>query len=579
MAVGDFNNDGNTDLLVTYYNNPGVGGAVFLGNGDGTFSPSQGTPTSFCCPTRLGPMIAADANSDGNLDIAMPYLDDNGFDNVDIGFGMGDGTFGGSVLANCTTSNCLESRAVVAGDFNRDGILDMVSVPGRNYLSGDTFVHEAMSVFLGNGDGSFTPSPNPPSLTLTDPSFLAAADFDGDGILDLVVADAGSPALIVLHGNGDGTFTQIAGEPSLPQAPTFVTTADMDGDGKLDLIILSADGTVSILRGNGDGTFLAGAMPPVNFGNSAAAIAIGDFNADGRLDLAVTGSGVSILLQKPFQPGVVVDLAPSPNPANVGQLVTFTALAWASSPTPTGSVTFKQGTNVLGTAPLVNGQASLTTSFPALGTFPIVASYSGDTNYHAKNSPAVRQIIGKAWTTSAIFVNPTQGDYVFNLGCQVSTSGSSAPTGTVTFKNGSVSLGTVPLVNGTATLANVYLSPGVANFRAFYNGDASNQASASQTYPWDVYVSSTTTITSFSNPSHHGSPVNFKAIVTSPDGVPSGAVTFTAGTQTLATVTLSAGKATLVTSALPVGATTVTATYNGNDHVFGSSNSVSQVVK
>jgi hypothetical protein len=501
IVVGDFNNDGNADLLVTFSMSPGAGGEIFLGNGDGTFTPGQliwADPTNFA--DILFPSIAVDTNRDGNLDLAIPFRDDDGFDNVGVLLGNGDGTFGApSPLLNCSTSNCLESQAVVAGDFNRDGILDLASI--SSFGSADHVI-----IFLGKGDGTFTPVAQQPSVTLVHPVFLTTGDFDGDGILDLAIADAGSTALTVLHGNGDGTFAQVSGEPALPQPPSFVTTADLNGDGKLDLVFSSAANTISIFLGNGDGTFHDGLIEAVDF--APYGVAVGDFNGNGRLDLAVTNSSdnaVSILLQTPSRSGVAITLASLLNPIALNQPVTYTAVAWASPIMPTGSVTFKQGATILGTVPLADGQASFTTAFTTAGIFPIVASYSGDQNYRAKNSQPVKQIVNKYATITNLDFDPSPSVYgqAVTLTSNVGNgTPNDQPTGTVTFKNGPFSLGTAPLVNGSASLTKTNLPAGTIVITAIYRGDAFNYKSTSATLSQFVsQATSTTTVTSSQNPS------------------------------------------------------------------------------
>jgi hypothetical protein len=179
---------------------------------------------------------------------------------------------------------------LVTGDFNNDGILDLALI--GVYAEG---LSGPVAILLGNGDGTFTLAEPQPSVTLVNPVWATAGDFNG------------SNALTILLGNGDGTFTQVSGEPALPQFSNFVTTADLNGDGKLDLVFSNSCGysctanTISIFLGNGDGTFQPGFSEAV--GNDPQAIGVGDFNGDGRLDLAVTNSSdntISILLQPTF---------------------------------------------------------------------------------------------------------------------------------------------------------------------------------------------------------------------------------------------------------------------------------------
>lgn len=196
--------------------------------------------------------------------------------------------------------------AIAAGDFNNDGLIDFAVVS-----SGDAFGNYApntVSVLLGRADGTFAPQITFP--TGPNPVAIAAADFNGDGRVDLVVANANclvpqqinnqcAPSTVsILFGNGDGTF-----QPHIDLAvgaiPSSVVAADFNGDGKVDLAVANTqDATVSILLGNGDGTF----QPRTTFATAATGImswqsvTVGDFNNDGKLDLAVTCNSVISVL-------------------------------------------------------------------------------------------------------------------------------------------------------------------------------------------------------------------------------------------------------------------------------------------
>jgi hypothetical protein len=286
-TVADFNKDGRQDLLVSFQGfvdlSFGTWSAVYLGNGDGTFSaqPSSVLPTD---GDETGTAIVGDFNRDGNMDFAVESSDFG--TNLIVYLGNGDGTFTGPE----ETGNWMQGSPawLVTGDFNNDGILD-IAAP-----------FDPIVILLGNGDGTFTQPTSQPTTTMVDPRSSVAGDFNGDGIPDLAFADSGSTALTVLLGNGDGSFTQKNGQPDAGQTTTFITTADFNGDGKLDLALVDSANGILIYLGNGDGTFqtaleIAEANGPLQLG-------VADFTGNGRLDLAAPNSGastVSLLLQSP----------------------------------------------------------------------------------------------------------------------------------------------------------------------------------------------------------------------------------------------------------------------------------------
>jgi type II secretory pathway component GspD/PulD (secretin) len=175
---------------------------------------------------------------------------------------------------------------VAVGDFNGDGKLDLaVANEGDN----------TVSILLGNGDGTFqTPITVPTGLA---PDAIVTGDFNGDGKLDMAVANFTGNSISVLLGNGDGTF---APAPTITgiNSPVAMVTGDFRNLGRVDLAVLDqADGLVSVFLGNGNGTFVN--KIDTSVGMIPSALVTGDFNADGELDLAVTNAGsnsVSVLL-------------------------------------------------------------------------------------------------------------------------------------------------------------------------------------------------------------------------------------------------------------------------------------------
>jgi hypothetical protein len=294
VAVGDFTGDGLLDLAVT--NQRGNTVSVLLGNGDGSFQ----APRTFAAGLDPQSVAVGDFNGDGKLDLAVADYAPLGVSGtVSVLLGNGDGSF----QAARTFAAGIGPRSVAVGDFNADGKLDLAVVGyGEECLNGYCYPHsdETVRVLLGNGDGSFRPAVS--YAAGGGPVSVAVGDFNGDDAPDLAVADAGDlqgngAGVSVLLGNGDGSF-QAARTFAAGLGPRSVAVGDFNGDGHLDLAVANYSGSnVSVLLGSGDGSF----RPGVSYatGSRPVSVAVGDFNGDGHLDLAVanySGDSVSVLL-------------------------------------------------------------------------------------------------------------------------------------------------------------------------------------------------------------------------------------------------------------------------------------------
>jgi len=283
-AVADFNGDGQPDLAISL---PDAGQVqVLLGNGDGAFTPMPAISANLISVVATG-----DFNGDGNADLVLVNY---GAGTLTILLGNGNGTFKTGATAPVTGG----PSAVAVGDFNGDGKPDLAVV---------TYNTSTVTVLLGNGDGSFTQVSSSPQ-TGFEPASIAAGDFNGDGILDLAVTNLndGNPepgSVTVLLGNGDGTFTPTAESPVTGAVPLSIAVADFNGDGKADLVTGDAgSNTATVLLGNGDGTFAGDLNPPA--GVNSLFVAVGDFNGDGLPDLAAANNTpytVTILLSEETQ--------------------------------------------------------------------------------------------------------------------------------------------------------------------------------------------------------------------------------------------------------------------------------------
>ena len=249
IATGDFNSDGKSDLIVVRAGDASVNdngdATIFLGNGDGTFSPGQ-----VLAPGKNPFAVAvSDLNADHKLDLIFASSTANSTDNsVTILLGNGDGTFQSPVTYAVPAGGTPSSISVT--DVNQDGRSDLAVFWGLS-----------VDFFFGNGDGTFQNGPSVFAGTLR--FFSTIGDFNQDGKADLI--DGGcnifkpmSCTTSLRLGNGDGTFQTANAIPDISGAVVPVA-ADVNGDSSLDLIGASSDRTqLVVLLGNGDGTFQSG---------------------------------------------------------------------------------------------------------------------------------------------------------------------------------------------------------------------------------------------------------------------------------------------------------------------------------
>ena len=291
-AISDFNKDGKPDLAVLNYGSNNV--TILLGQEDGTFR-SAGNFGAAIPANSLVPTIAVgDFNGDGKLDVAilLPPNLNNYPSELHILLGNGDGTLQAPIVTILDVGEAVAAVADINGDKKADLIMSLLDA--NNAVTG-------VAVLLGNGDGSFQA---PKTVVTAQLSALTVADLNADGKPDLAISNSGTVQIML--GHGDGTFSKGA-QAVLPDGSSAGTTwvADLNADGNMDLIVMSQSETcgvnycnqsqlVSLFPGRegmfgGEQDMLTGySVNREGLGNAdwIGEIAIGDFNGDGRPDIA-----------------------------------------------------------------------------------------------------------------------------------------------------------------------------------------------------------------------------------------------------------------------------------------------------
>jgi hypothetical protein len=536
VAVGDFNEDGNLDIVITDYST----GTAQIFNGDGTGNFTAGTPFSTDLGGNTDPyaVVAADLNNDGHTDLAV--LNYSGYD---VGILLNDGS------ENFTVSNVpLNSTAwdtIAVADLRGVGKLDLV-VPA---YQGNT-----VAVLLGNGDGTFG-SEQDITLPASYPDGVVVADLDGDGKLDMAVTlSAGSGQDIAYaFGNGDGTFGSFSVSESSTQDinlygypyPQYIQAADIDGDGKIDLVYVNSYyGTAGVLFGQGNRTFFDPVEYPV--GEYPWALAVADVNGDGAPDVVVSDDdfgGVTVLpnLNGANALGSYTIQSTGAQTVAAGSTATFTLTI-----TPTnhynGTITFTcpAGLPSLATCSFSPSSVTLDGLTPQTVTLTITTKAPSTSSLRTRAS--VDPQSNPRPRSSAMLLASLNGIGVFGM-----------------FLAGGLNKKRIR----SSVLA--VLALGMLFFLVGCGGSSNSNGGGNK-------ASSTSTVTSSAATVLVGQSVTFTGTVTGASGTPTGTVTFLDGTTSLGTGTLSSGSTTFKTSSLAAGVHSVTISYGG-DSSFNASTS------
>ncbi len=538
---------------------PGSGTATgtitFTDTSDPEFTPvvvslgSAGTATYSTSALAIGahPIVAVYSGDDNFIQSEAPTLTQNvnhAASVTTIVSSINPSVFGQAVTFTATVAPGQNASGLPTGSVN---FFDGSSKLGNVQLTGNTATYTASN--LSRGSHSIT------AAYAGDPNFGTSTS-----------------SVLTQNANQASTQTTVTPSPSVSPLGASVTfTAHVapvsPGAGVPSGSLTFKDGTTSL----GTITLTAGSASI-----STSALGLGShsitavYSGDGN-DFLGSTSAPSIEVIG----GTSVILASSTNPTTFGQSVTFTATVSASasgSGVPTGSVTFMDGTQSLGTFPLTSGVASVQLSSLTGGNHAITAVYSGNAQLAPNTSSPATQVVNPLSTITKITPSVSSGAFgeLVTFSAKV-TSTSGTPAGSVTFSDGGNVLATVPVgSSGIATYSSSSLAVGAHNVAAaFSNAAGSFGPSASSALTFNVARTSTSTVLTPSTPSPVvGQDVTFTATVaaSSPGaGSPAGTVVFTDGSAVIGSAPLSAGTATLTVALSPAGqAHSIVASYGGS---------------
>jgi Bacterial Ig-like domain (group 3)/FG-GAP-like repeat/Chitobiase/beta-hexosaminidase C-terminal domain len=560
---GDFNGDGIPDLALLW-NASMYGGpysvTLYFGTGKGTFTTG---PTSATTGVQtFASMIAGDFNGDGKTDLAL-MSPTSGYEgiNVTVMLNNGDGTFAApqttQAYSSAPVGGDVVGGSMVTADFNGDGKMDLAMVGGL-VASGE------VTILMGNGDGTFT-SLGTNYGSASSFNAIAAGDFNGDGIPDLVVADYFAPSgSLVLMGKGDGTFAALPTPIAIDTFAHSIAVGDFNGDGKLDLAF-GYDGGVGVYLGSGDGTFAQATGSP--FTGSGISLVAGDFNHDGKLDLAgIDTYGDEIDVQLGAGDGTFKEIVTTPSVNTQFSGNEIVAADFNSDGVPDLALVngSSDSAQILVTEPTETASATVTGLAPVgAGTHNVDASYSGDSNYPASVSPTIALTAGLA----PLVISPAGGTYAAG---QLVTIAESVPGSTIYYAvyGGVHTVGFVPyagpvLLNqdGSETIEAYATETGYQSSAAAYTTyTLSGTAPAGATVATVTVTPSVTTLTDAQS-------LTVTVAVSGGAGqpAPTGSATLSAGAWSGQQV-LTSGSATFKVPAntLSAGNDVLTATYSGD---------------
>jgi hypothetical protein len=573
FAVADVNGDDKVDIVISDTATNTL--IALLSNGDGTFASPVMTTLPFA-PTQIA---TGDFNGDGKLDLAI-----RSYSAETLAIYGGDGA-GNFTEISTASLNALTST-VVAGDVDGDGKQDVVSV------GFDPVV--LYEVRYGDGDGTLEAPVALPG-TGDRPTKVIVADLDNDGDEEIISCEFNTNTVTVRKNLGGRTFADpvayVVASPDFYYSrygnPIDVVAADVTGDGILDVVVTLANiKSIGTLPGNGDGTLGSTEYSGISSSGSYYTIfpetmVAGDFNGDGRVDIAVSAQWAEVIVMMTNQSGISkISLRADHPTTTLGQPATFTVTIKPADgllypypytpPVPTGTVTLTEGATVMGSGSLQNGSLSLSVNSLAAGAHTFTASFSGDTSYRSGVSSSATVNVVLESTATTLTSNTSGRTLSYGESFQLTATTTSPIPDPL---NGSYYLYTDGLRSDypwSGPPANMYISalvaPGSHAYYVTYEGNATQPPSKSNTITENVRKAVPTASLSSNLYVNYATNPTILLQVRAPfSGSPQGPVQLYEGTVLLATSTLgSGGYVYIPTPALPPGAHYLYCSYAGD---------------
>jgi hypothetical protein len=404
MIVADVDGDGHDDLVLSDTATNSI--VVLRASGGGGFDAPVISALALA-PTQI---VAGDFDGDGKVDLGLRSYSAN---SLAVLHGDGAGHF--SEITRLSLDG-LAAYRVVAGDIDHDGKTDLLLATGNP---------AALSLYYGKGDGTFDAPLAVTGATTISPQ-IALADLDGDGDLEIISCEFATNTVTVVLNLGSRAFAAPASyaaiaadlNPSNFGNPFDIAVLDVNGDGKRDVVVTLANAKlIGTLTGNGTGALapaVYSGVPQTDYYYSTFPdyLAPGDFDGDGRIDLAIVSTFVSEVLYFHNAAGVMNARLSAQYPTiSVGQSAKLNVTASPAdsyqgayghpAPYATGSVTIRNGATVMGTATLHEGSATVDIPSLAAGTYNLTATIADDGNYRqAVSNEAAEKVIAESTTVT-----------------------------------------------------------------------------------------------------------------------------------------------------------------------------------